>query len=377
MHKKGPKSTMRKAAASGKRGKLFCLEHWHWVAVYLVLFDVAAVTFSYFCALWLRFDCQFSVIPEYYLLPWLYFTPIYVIISVVVFWALKLYQSIWRFASFVELERIIFSSAILGVVHSVLITVMLALLPGTPSDVSRMPVTYYIFETAGVRITTASESGMLLACCPIITMCFAALFLRDIHTRKQACFMAVTVAGGLLAAAVGGIQTSGNGLGYLFLLIAMCCEAAYAILSQAIRSFNSAEKTFAMLLAGTVVFTALAVTEQTAAGTLTTYLLLPLHDRKFLTAVLFLSLGCNVTGFLCGNYVLPIIGATKRGACGGFGTVVAILGGVIILKESFLPLQMVATVLILAGAYGVLFSSRPEPAAESGYKISSEGEEKI
>lgn len=239
------------------------------------------------------------------------------------------------------------------------------------------PVTYYIFETAGVRMTTASESGMLLACCPIITMCFAALFLRDIPARKQACFMAVTVAGGLLAAAVGGIQTSGNGLGYLFLLIAMCCEAAYAILSQAIRSFNSAEKTFAMLLAGTVVFTVLAVTEQTAAGTLTTYLLLPLHDRKFLTAVLFLSLGCNVTGFLCGNYVLPIIGATKRGACGGFGTVVAILGGVIILKESFLPLQMVATVLILAGAYGVLFSSRPEPAAESGYKISSEGEEKI
>ena len=124
-------------------------------------------------------------------------------------------------------------------------------------------------------------------------------------------------------------------------------------------------------------FTLLAAAEQIAVGNLKDFIFLPVHDKQFLIAVLFLSLGCNVIGFLCGNYVLPIIGATKRGACGGFGTVVAILGGVIILKESFLPLQMVATVLILAGAYGVLFSSRPEPAAESGYKISSEGEEKI
>ena len=239
------------------------------------------------------------------------------------------------------------------------------------------PVTYYIFETAGVRMTTASESGMLLACCPIITMCFAAAFLKDMPTRKQACFMVMTVAGGLLAAAVGGIRTSGNGFGYLFLLIAMCCEASYAILSQSIRSFNSAEKTFAMVSAGALVFTLLAAAEQIAVGNLKDFIFLPVHDKQFLIAVLFLSLGCNVIGFLCGNYVLPIIGATKRGACGGFGTVVAILGGVIILKESFLPLQMVATVLILAGAYGVLFSSRPEPAVEDRGEISKEREENI
>ena len=121
--KERPKQTAKKSAN---------WEHWHIVTVFLLAFDVLAAGGSYFLALWLRFDCQFSAIPEYYLLPWLYFTPVYVLISILVFWALKLYQSIWRFASFVELERIILSSAILGVAHSVLITVMLTMLPDTP-----------------------------------------------------------------------------------------------------------------------------------------------------------------------------------------------------------------------------------------------------
>lgn len=224
------------------------------------------------------------------------------------------------------------------------------------------PVTYYIFETIGVRMTTASESGMLLACCPIITMCFAAIFLKDYPTGRQSFFMIVTVVGGLLAASIGGIQTSNSWWGYMLLLVAMCCEAAYAILSQAIKSFNSAEKTFAMVIAGASVFTTLAIIENILKGSLSDYLLLPIQDKSFLTAVLFLSLGCNVAGFLSGNYVLPIIGATKRGACGGVGTVVAILGGIVVLKEPFLPMQMVATILILIGAYGVLFSARKHHA---------------
>ena len=148
----------------------------------------------------------------------------------------------------------------------------------------------------------------------------------------------------------------------MLLLVAMCCEAAYAILSQAIKSFNSAEKTFAMVIAGASVFTTLAIIENILKGSLSDYLLLPIQDKSFLTAVLFLSLGCNVAGFLSGNYVLPIIGATKRGACGGVGTVVAILGGIVVLKEPFLPMQMVATILILIGAYGVLFSARKHHA---------------
>ena len=125
-------------AAHKMVGSRFHMEHWHMVTVFLVLFDLAASMGAYFLALWLRFDCRFGDIPDYYFTPWLRFAPIYAGISVIVYWRMHLYQSIWRFASFVELERITLSSAILSVVHTVLITLIFR----------RMPITYYVFGAA-------------------------------------------------------------------------------------------------------------------------------------------------------------------------------------------------------------------------------------
>lgn len=102
--------------------------------LFLLLYDLAAVTVAFFLALWFRFDCHFTEIPENYLMSWLKFSPIYALISVFVFWGLRLYQSIWKFASYVELKRIICASGILAVVHTVLITVLFY----------RMPISYYI-----------------------------------------------------------------------------------------------------------------------------------------------------------------------------------------------------------------------------------------
>ena len=109
-------------------------EHWHKLNVFLILYDLAVVTGAYFIALWLRFDCHFTEIPDVYFSAWLKFSPIYAVVSIVVFWKLHLYQSIWRFASFVELERIALSSVILGVFHTVFISLLF----------ERMPITYYI-----------------------------------------------------------------------------------------------------------------------------------------------------------------------------------------------------------------------------------------
>lgn len=115
-----------------KRGR--AVEHWHLVAAFLIIYDLVVGVGSYFLALWLRFDCHFSEIPYEYLMAWLKFAPIYMIASVAVFCMMHLYQSIWRFASYVELKLIAASSAILGVLHAVLITVMFR----------RMPASYYV-----------------------------------------------------------------------------------------------------------------------------------------------------------------------------------------------------------------------------------------
>ena len=117
-----------------EKSKGFRLEHWHIIILFLCIYDLCAVSGSYFGALWLRFDCRVSEIPQKYFSAWLNFTPIYMVISLAVFWGLRLYKSLWRFASFTELRRIMSSSFITAVFHAVFITVFF----------NRMPISYYI-----------------------------------------------------------------------------------------------------------------------------------------------------------------------------------------------------------------------------------------
>ena len=112
-------------------------EHWQIVTVYLMIYDAIAINLSYFLALWLRFDCRYTQIGAEYLHSFARFAPIYTVICIVVFLLLKLYRSIWRFASFNELVRVIIATAVTGILHTVLITAIFG----------RMPISYYLFGT--------------------------------------------------------------------------------------------------------------------------------------------------------------------------------------------------------------------------------------
>ena len=124
------------------------IEHWQLVNVGLAVYDAVAVSLAFFLALWLRFDCRFSEIPEIYISAYLHFIPFYVVVCLVVFWWCKLYQSIWRFASVNEMLRTIVATAITFVIHT----------GGIILFVHRMPVTYYLIgiilqfvATIGIR----------------------------------------------------------------------------------------------------------------------------------------------------------------------------------------------------------------------------------
>ena len=101
---------------------------------FLMIYDVMAAAGAYFFALWFRFDCQYTEIPDEYLASWLSFVPIYAVASVIVLVVFKLYRSLWEFAGFDELKRVVFASGVLGAFHTVLITVLFR----------RMPISYYV-----------------------------------------------------------------------------------------------------------------------------------------------------------------------------------------------------------------------------------------
>ena len=112
-----------------KAKKHFKIKQWQWVAALLVAIDIFAAVGGYFAALWLRYDCAYSLIPTEELLAWLKFAPIYAALTVLVCLLLRLYRSIWRFASINELRRLLFAALILGVLHGVGITLIFRAMP--------------------------------------------------------------------------------------------------------------------------------------------------------------------------------------------------------------------------------------------------------
>ena len=124
---------------SGVSKKIRKMEHWEVVTLLLMLYDFVAIIVSYMAALLIRFDLRFNSIDTKYLHAFYKSILLYAAFCVVLFWFLRLYKSIWRFASFTELLRVILATSISGVVYIVVMTAF----------VLRMPVSYYIVGVAG------------------------------------------------------------------------------------------------------------------------------------------------------------------------------------------------------------------------------------
>lgn len=126
------------------------IEHWEVVTIILAVYDFLAICFSYLSALLVRFDFKFSSIESQYLQGCYKSVVFYAIFCVVLFWFLKLYKSIWRFASYSELLRVILATVISGILYPI---VMLA-------THNKMPASYYLIGiviqfclTLGVRFS--------------------------------------------------------------------------------------------------------------------------------------------------------------------------------------------------------------------------------
>lgn len=81
----------------------------------MFFFDVISVVISYFFALWARFDFRVAAIGNAYLNACGYFVIAISVVTVFVYWAFRLYHSVWRFAGMQELYRIVMSYFVIAV----------------------------------------------------------------------------------------------------------------------------------------------------------------------------------------------------------------------------------------------------------------------
>lgn len=122
-------------------------EHWQVVRLLLMVYDFAAVIVSFGIALWLRFDSKVTSVEPQYLTTYTKTIIIYALFCLVVFWFLRLYKSIWRFASYSELMRVILATVVTGVIYTGSLLVFNL----------HMPVSYYVI---GITVQFIATLGI-------------------------------------------------------------------------------------------------------------------------------------------------------------------------------------------------------------------------
>ena len=138
------------------------IEHWQMVAILLAVYDFTAVCAGYFLALFLRYDCAYNTITEIFLNAYLRFILPWAAVSILIFLLFRMYNSMWRFASFTELIRTFLGSVTSSLLHALLITVIF----------TRMPISYYLWG-AGLQFIL------------LVTVRFGFRFVQLLKSRRE------------------------------------------------------------------------------------------------------------------------------------------------------------------------------------------------
>ncbi|MBQ7176229.1 MAG: polysaccharide biosynthesis protein, partial [Victivallales bacterium] len=120
------------------------IKKWHKIAFLFAICDFLGIGLAYFLGLWLRFDCEFSEIPEKYLHVFRTSVSFQALAAIAIYAMAQLYNRVWRFVGYRELIRCI----VAGVVSVILYYLVLSHLVSETALFNirgRMPFSYFVF----------------------------------------------------------------------------------------------------------------------------------------------------------------------------------------------------------------------------------------
>lgn len=215
------------------------------------------------------------------------------------------------------------------------------------------PILYFICETIGVNLTTASEAGIVISLAPVSITLFALLMLKERLNLLQWISVFVSISGVILITLAGSRNMDkGHILGIIALLGAVVSAGLYNVLSRKISAkHNPIEITFVMMWAGAIVFNVIGLASAASHGGLVSYFTGFLNTNVIID-ILYLGILSSVAAFFLLNYSLSKIEASKAGVLMNLTPVVTVLAGIFLRGEKFYLLQFIGAALILAGIWG-------------------------
>ena len=213
------------------------------------------------------------------------------------------------------------------------------------------PALYFVLENYGLKYTSTSFTGMVSSVSPVFSAVMGAVLLREKPNAKQWVSIFVTIAGVMLVS-LGGSGGQNTLLGCLCLVGAYFSGAYYTILVRRLtKSYTPFELTYVMFTVGFVFFAAMAVFQY--RGGVFPALGAALSRPGFIVAILYLGAVASVGAYLLSNYSLSRLPVARSTIFTSLSTVVSVLSGVVIMKDPFTPVSLLAFVLILLGVWGV------------------------
>ncbi len=214
------------------------------------------------------------------------------------------------------------------------------------------PLLYFIFELYGLSLVSSALSGVIIALVPVGVMLMATVFLGERPTVMQGICTLISIIGVSAISIISNDGSKNHFQGILLLVGAVLCASVFNVLSREESSrFSPFERTYIMFLLGCIGFNLIAFS--TLKGDYIPQLTEALLTPSFIIAIIYLAIFSSVGAFILYNYSTTVIPAVQSSSFSNIITVVTVLAGVIILKESFSATQYIICVLIILGVWGV------------------------
>ena len=211
------------------------------------------------------------------------------------------------------------------------------------------PVIYFLAESYGIKYTSSAFAGTIISVIPLMGIILDVLIMHIKVTKTQiGCAMCSVI--GVIITTIGAEKAQSSMFGVLMLMLAVCSGALFYVFSKkASEHYNAIERTYAMFAIASVTFGVIALVQ--CVDNYDTMLLVPLTNTSFWCAILYLAVFSSVAAFVILNYASTYITVSEASIFANLTTVISIIAGVVILKESFSIHQMIGAVIIIVSVY--------------------------
>ena len=208
------------------------------------------------------------------------------------------------------------------------------------------PGLYFIFETAGIQRTSASSAAIIIGAVPAAVALSAAVFLKEKTGPKGWTGIILSIAGIILLTLFdkgGSTDSAATIAGNVLVFMAVIAAAGYMITVKKVApDFNTLEITGWQIIYGALIFLPFFIKDLNSISWIN-------MTAQSISALLFLILFATLTAFVCYNFALTKIEASKAAMFINGIPLVAVIVSALVLKETISAAQITAGIFIISG----------------------------